>query len=195
VLGKEPDRFGFSAGTMVADPGEVWDYSDPAYSHLSLIYAQVTGREIDEVMDERIFRRIGVQNYVWNRNGGAGNLGPHTNPISDMHISARDLARFGYLVLRNGNWEGEQLIPPGWTEVAARTSQRLNLSYGLGWWVNTEGTQWPTVPRDAFALMGYASSRCYIVPSLDLVVAHVGFRPTNWQEGMLLPPLVEAIIK
>lgn len=194
VLGRQRDKFGFSAGTMVADPGKVWDYSDPAYTHLSLIFAQVTGREIDEVLDQRIFRRIGVRNYVWNRIGGAGNLGPHTNAISDMHISARDLARFGYLVLRRGQWEGEQLIPQWWTDLATRTSQKLNPSYGLGWWVNTEGTQWPSVPKDAFALMGYASSRCYIVPSLDLVVAHVGFRPPQWPADSLLPPVVDSII-
>jgi Beta-lactamase len=41
ALGKQRDRFGFSAGTMVADPGKVWDYFDPAYAHLSLIFSQV----------------------------------------------------------------------------------------------------------------------------------------------------------
>jgi len=194
ALGKQPDRFGYSAALMVADPGEVWDYCDPAYVHLTLIFTQVMEREIDEFMQERIFRRIGIENYLWNRMGGAGHLGPHTTPNSDLHLNARDLARFGYLMARKGIWEGEQLVPPWWTELVTRSSQKLNPNYGYGWWVNTEGTLWPGVPKDAFALMGYASSRCYIVPSLDLVVARVGFKPSNFQEIMLLPGVVASIL-
>jgi CubicO group peptidase (beta-lactamase class C family) len=194
ALGKQRDRFGFSAGTMVADPGKVVDHFDPAYAHLSLIVSQVARREIDEAMHEKIFRHIGLQNYVWNRVGGAGNLGPHTNAESGMHISARDLARFGYLVLRKGRWEGKQLIPQWWTDLATRSSQKLNPNYGFGWWVNTAGTNWPSVPKDAFALMGYASSRCYVVPSLDLVVVHLGFHPPQLRADSLLPPVVDSII-
>jgi CubicO group peptidase (beta-lactamase class C family) len=194
ALGEQPDRFGYSVALMVADPGEVWDYSDPAYVHLGLIFTQVMKREIDEFMQERIFRRIGIENYLWNRMGGAGHLGPHTTPNGDLHLSARDLARFGYLMARKGVWEGEQLVPPWWTELATRSSQKLNPTYGYGWWVNTDGTQWPGVPKDAFALMGYASSRCYIVPSLDLVVARVGYKPPNWGEEELLSGVVASIL-
>lgn len=57
------------------------------------------------------------------------------------------------------------------------------------------GALWPGVPKDAFALMGYASSRCYIVPSLDLVAVHVGFRTPQWPEDSLLAPVVDSIIK
>ena len=194
ALGEQPERFGYSAAIMAADPGDVWDYSDRAFVHLALIFAQVMKREIDEFMQERIFRRIGIENYQWDRMGGAGYIGPHTTTDSDLHLSARDLARFGYLMARKGVWEGEQLVPPWWTELATRSTQKLNPNYGYGWWVNTEGTQWPSVPKDAFALMGYASSRCYIVPSLDLVVARVGFKPSNWPEGELLPGVVASML-
>jgi CubicO group peptidase (beta-lactamase class C family) len=147
-----------------------------------LIFSQVTGREIDEFMHERIFRHVGIQNYIWNRVGGAGNLGPHTNAESGMHISARDLARFGYLVVRKGRWEGVQFILQWWTDMATRSSQKLNPTYGFGWRVNTAGTEWPNAPRDVFALMGYASSRCYIAPSLDLVAVRLGFAPYSCEQ-------------
>jgi len=60
--------------------------------------------------------------------------------------------------------------------------------------VNTDGVLWPTVPRDAFAFMGFTASRLYIVPSLDLVVTRLGYAPQNWGEGTLLPAVVAAIV-
>ena len=68
-------------------------------------------------------------------------------------------------------------------ELATQTSQDLNPAYGYTWWVNTKGARWPSLPRDTFALEGYRANRCYIIPSLDLVVARVGSGPATWDEG------------
>ena len=92
-----------------------------------------------------------------------------------------------------GRWEGKQIVPQWWIELATKSSQELNRSYGYTFWVNTDGTQWPTAPKDAFAFMGYASNRCYVVPSLDLVVVRLGYGPPNWPEGALLPAVLDAI--
>jgi CubicO group peptidase (beta-lactamase class C family) len=92
-----------------------------------------------------------------------------------------------------GVWEGKQIVPEWWIDLATRSSQNLNRSYGYTFWVNTDGTQWPSAPKDAFAFMGYAANRCYIVPSLDLVVVRLGYAPTNWPEDALLPAVVGAI--
>ena len=53
---------------------------------------------------------------------------------------------------------------------------------------------WPALPRDMFALEGYRANRCYIIPSLDLVVARVGSGPATWDEGGLIGSVVAAII-
>ncbi len=193
ALGKDPTRFGLSAATMVAEPGEVWDYSDAAFAHLSLIFASAAHREIADFMKERVFDPIGIQNFGWDRQGGAGHIGPHTNAHSGLRLSARDFARLGYLMAHRGVWEGKQIVPEWWIDLATRSSQNLNRSYGYTFWVNTDGTQWPSAPKDAFAFMGYAANRCYIVPSLDLVVVRLGYAPTNWPEDALLPAVVGAI--
>jgi len=70
----------------------------------------------------------------------------------------------------------------------------LNPSYGYTFWVNTDGALWPTVPRDAFAFRGFTVSRCYVVPSLDLVVVRLGYAPPNWGEETLLPAVVGAVV-
>jgi CubicO group peptidase (beta-lactamase class C family) len=180
---------------LSGEPGTRWDYSDPAMAHLALAFFHITGREMHQVLQERIFDPIGIESLVWDRQGvGAGLIGPHTNAHTGIHVCARELARFGYLMLRNGNWNGQQLLAPWWIALATRSSQPLNPHYGLNWWVNTDGTLWPGVPRDAFAAMGYMSNRCYIVPSLDLVVVRVGSGPSNSDATTLIQKVVESVV-
>jgi len=180
---------------LSADPGTRWDYSDPAMAHLALACFHVAGQEMSALLQERVFGPIGIERLVWDMQGiGAGFIGPHTNAHTGIHISARELARFGYLMLRNGRWNGRQVLPSWWIELATRRSQSFNPHYGYNWWVNTEGTMWQGVPRDAFAASGFLSNRCYVIPSLDLVVARVGSGPSEWREGNLIRSVVDAVI-
>jgi CubicO group peptidase (beta-lactamase class C family) len=193
ALGRCSSRYGKSAASLVGEPGTVWDYSDAAFAHLALAFANTTGREMAEVMQERVFAPIGIEGLSWDVQGGSGHLGPHTNAHTGIHISARELARFGYLALHGGNWSGKQVIPEWWQYLATRTSQALNPAYGYAWWTNTAGDRWFGLPRDAFALSGYRANRCYVVPSLDLVVARVGSGPATWDEQLLIGGVVKAV--
>jgi len=177
ALGRQPNRFGESAARLFAAPGEAWEYSDAGFAHLSLIFYDVTGQEIGDFMKSRVFQPIGIHNGGWDLQGGGGNLGPHTNAHSGLHLSARDFARLGYLLLRGGVWQGKQIIPKWWIDLATRSSQSANLNYGFTFWVNTAGTRWPHAPKDAYAMMGFATNRCFVVPSLDLVGMRTGFGP------------------
>jgi CubicO group peptidase (beta-lactamase class C family) len=200
ALGLAPTRArrwpaGRWTSTLATDPGTAWDYSDPAMAHLALAFFHVTDREIHEVMAERVFAPIGIEHLSWDLQGvGAGFIGPHTNAHTGIHVSARELARFGYLMLRGGRWRGEQLVPAWWGALATRSSQPLNPHYGFTWWVNSTGTRWPGLPTDAFAASGYRSNRCYVVPSLDLVVARTGSGPAYWDEQALIGLVVDAIL-
>ena len=193
ALGRSPNRFGRRTDKLSCEPGTRWDYSDPAIAHLSLIFAQLMGREMSDVLQERVFMPIGIENLSWDVHGGSGFIGPHTNAHTGIHVSARELARFGYLALHQGTWAGQQLVPRWWHDLATQTSQDYNPAYGYTWWVNTRGAQWPSLPRDTFALQGYRSNRCYIIPSLDLVVTRVGSGPVMWHESRLMDEIIEAI--
>ena len=79
---------------LAAQPGARWDYSDPAFAHLALVFANVTGREVSGFMQERVFDPVGIENLAWDTLGiDDGGIGEHTNPFSGIHISARELAR------------------------------------------------------------------------------------------------------
>jgi len=194
ALGLAPNRFGQWANTLVADPGTRWDYCDAAYTHLGLAFPNVAGQEMADFVAARILRPIGTGTVSWDAHGGEGHLGPHTTAISGVHISARDLARVGLLLLSGGDWEGETIVPKWWIERATVPSQSFNPGYGLGFWVNAELALVPSAPRDMFAMAGYRSNRCYIIPSLDLVVARVGSGPLSWDERAFVEGIIDAVL-
>jgi CubicO group peptidase (beta-lactamase class C family) len=180
---------------LSAEPGTQWDYSDPAMAHLALAFYHITGREMSDFLQERVLRPIGIENLVWDMQGvGAGFIGPHTNAHTGIHVCARELARFGYLMLHKGVWQGQEIVPSWWVELSTTSSQDYNPNYGYTWWVNTRGTCWPGIPADAFACMGYHSNRCYVIPSLDMVVARVGSGPGYWDESAFINRIVAAVL-
>ncbi len=194
VLGRVPNRWGCDAGQLVADPGSRWEYSDPGFSHLSLVFAHVTGSELDTFLNERLFGPIGIPPVSWSRSGGGKWIGPHTVAQVGLVLSARELARCGYLLLRGGVWNGQQIVSQDWVEKATRPSQPFNPKYGYGFWVNSSGTLWPELPTDAFAMMGFRGNRCWVVPSLDLVVARTGTGPRLMDDMYFPSKLLDAVL-
>jgi len=104
--------------------------------------------------------------------------------------SARDFAKFGYLYLRDGVWEGERLLPEGWVDFSRRdpVSTKTNV-YGAGWWLGADPVPEPagqaatTPPFDAFSAQGHEGQTIWIVPSKDLVIVRLGLTPNdgdNW---------------
>jgi CubicO group peptidase (beta-lactamase class C family) len=182
------------ANTLHSEPGTRWDYSDPAFAHLGIAFTHIAGRQMRDVMQEKVFAPIGVEAATWDLQGVGTRFGPHTNAHTGIHISARELARFGYLMLHRGRWGDRQIVPDAWVARITAPSQELNPGYGYTWWTNANGTQWPALPRDAFACQGLHCNGCWAIPSLDLVVARTGYGPVSWPPGGMISSVVGAIV-
>ncbi len=118
-----------------------------------------------------LFDKIGIRRQVL-----------ETDPYGNFLLSGydygtpRNWARLGMLYLRDGVWNGERLLPEGWTRfVSTPAPAWADSSYGGMVWVNARGG-WP-LPRDAFAFRGAGGQETYVVPSLDLVVVRMGHFP------------------
>ena len=104
--------------------------------------------------------------------------------------SARDFAKFGYLYLRDGVWEGTQILPEGWVDFARTPGPASNTNvYGAGWWIIpdkgplTHRQNADSEPRDAFHAGGHEGQTIWVVPSRDLVIVRLGLMPNdgeNW---------------
>jgi len=108
-----------------------------------------------------------------------------------VYASARDFARFGYLYLRDGVWNGERLLPEGWVDFARRPHEGTGSNvYGAGWWIPPPEGEEPTHPQsaksapyDAFHAGGNEGQTIWVVPSKDLVIVRLGLMsnaPENW---------------
>jgi CubicO group peptidase (beta-lactamase class C family) len=87
--------------------------------------------------------------------------------------TARNWARLGLLYLNDGVWQGQRLLPEGWTKfVSTPAPAWKDSSYGAMVWVNARGA-W-RLPRDAFAFRGAGEQDVFVVPSRDLVIVRMG---------------------
>jgi CubicO group peptidase (beta-lactamase class C family) len=91
-----------------------------------------------------------------------------SHPAYLFRLSARDLARFGYLALRNGDWNGTRIVPSGWIEQSTHAyteNARDGAGYGYLWWINGFG-----LPGKNFYALGALGKFLIVIPDRDLVV-------------------------
>ena len=173
---------------LAHDPGAVWNYSTAGFHLIARALQEVTGAEDEagfaRTMDEMLFEPIGME-AVPEFDAAGTFLGG-----SLVWASARDFAKFGYLYLRGGVWQGERLLPEGWVDFSRRdpASTKANV-YGAGWWLGAdpdpvpEGQAATTPPFDAFSAQGHEGQTIWVVPSKDLVIVRLGIMPNggnNW---------------
>ena len=89
------------------------------------------------------------------------------HPAYLFKMSARDMARFGLLYLRNGEWEDKQVIPQSWIEESTQgySSTGPDAGHGYLWWVTKKGT--------AYRAGGLGGQLIIVIPKANLVIVHV----------------------
>jgi CubicO group peptidase (beta-lactamase class C family) len=121
-----------------------------------------------------VFDRIGARNFVLETDAWGNFI------ISGYDFgSAWDWARFGLLYLNDGMWEGERILPEGWTEfVSTPAPADPRMSYGGFFWLN-RGGMLPRAPEDAFSSAGFMGQYTVIIPSREMVLVRLGPDPGN----------------
>lgn len=107
------------------------------------------------------------------------------HPCYWFRMSARDLARFGWLFLCEGEWKGQQVISRQWVKesTTAYSSAWSGSGYGYMWWVAVDGNLFPgvTLPEGSFAALGTGGHFLLIIPAFDTVIVHRMESETNRQ--------------
>jgi len=145
---------------MVAEPGEVWHYNTGASHLLSGIIHMTTNMTTLQFAEENLFDPLGISQVYWSRDQAGYYKGGF-----DLMLTTRDMAKFGYLFLNNGTWDGQQVIPVNWINVSTSplTSLDGDRGYGYQWWVM------PSI--GAYFAAGLYGQYIIVVPEHDLVVA------------------------
>ena len=189
LKGVRGDQFAINAGAPLRDaPGARWVYNTAAYHLLFHLLERATGQTVEAWARSRLFGPLGMDDTSWITSEGMGERGPVTNYYS-ASSTARDLARFGDLILGGGAWNGRRLISAEILQTLLGPSQDLNPSYGLLWWSNArpgadafdrgDSLRFPSAPRDTIAALGAGGQMLLMVPSLNLIVVRQGDLPSS----------------
>jgi CubicO group peptidase (beta-lactamase class C family) len=106
---------------------------------------------------------------------------------SYIFATPRDYARFGYLYLNDGCWDGKRVLPEGWVSSSTTMSEVFRTGApesedtpnGWMWWLNqvapkTGVKPWKDAPDDAYSAIGHWGQYVTVVPSKDVVIVRVG---------------------
>ena len=152
---------------MSSTPGDVFNYSNGNSHLLSAIITKLTGMSALEYAKAKLFGPLGINDVFWQydpqgiSNGGQG-----------LYLQPRDMAKFGYLYLRNGAWEGKQLLPSDWIDkvthatVDPHAPGEPELRYSNFFWVLPN--------KHIYMAVGYHGQVIMVFPDLDIVAVTTG---------------------
>lgn len=172
-----------------ADAGSRWAYHNGPYTLLDGVIENATGMSLNNYTTQKLKNPTGMTGLFYS--------------IDYNHVffsTARSMARFGLLILNQGNWNGTQLMTDQtYFNQMVTPSQPINHSYGYLWWLNGQssfmmpGTQLtfpgyltPAAPADMIAALGMNGQFIDIIPSQNMVWIRMGEAPN----GGLVPYLL-----
>ena len=151
---------------LLYNPGEKFDYNSGLTNVLSVILTKTTGMTTKEFADKYLFDPLGITNYTWEKDpqgyfiGGWG-----------LRLAPRDMAKFGYLYIREGMYNGQQIVPRQWVQesVALHSYPEKTDGYGYAWWLDNIEDRIHGKKYQAFLALGYGGQFIWVVPELDIV--------------------------
>lgn len=184
------------ARPMIQQPGQEFYYDSQAVDILSGILTRTTGRNAATFACETLFKILGIwqeetARFVWKtdpegahiwhefayfdeKDGFLWKIDPQGNNPGGfgIHLTAREMAKIGYLYLNSGFWDGTPVIPVDYVAEATGPQSNggppVNVPYGYLWWITQHGE------KAAFFASGYGNKCIYVIPELDLVLVSTG---------------------
>uniref|UniRef100_UPI00404A423C serine hydrolase domain-containing protein n=1 Tax=Fulvivirga sp. TaxID=1931237 RepID=UPI00404A423C len=176
------------------EPGTVYKYNDVRVNLLAYSLLQVFRKPLPQVLKENMMDKIGAST-TWRWMGYHNSFvtvdGIQMQSVSGgghngggMFINSTDMARFGYLFLRNGIWNGEKILSEEWIRMSQKPSS-ANPSYGYLWWLNNDAGSkplWNKAPADIYYAAGFGGNFIVIDKKNDLVIVARWLEPNKLEE-------------
>jgi CubicO group peptidase (beta-lactamase class C family) len=163
-------------------PGSFFLYNNWDFNAAGFILEKETGMNIYDILDSVLAKPLRMQD--WNRSiqRKYGDSTRSVFPAYHMWFSTRDMARLGYLMLRNGMWNGKKILSPDWvktitspvtpySEAVKNKTNYFDFGYGYLWWI------WDSEIKNEAFTGGYSATGAFgqfitVLPKLDVVIAH-----------------------
>lgn len=183
-------------------PGTAFEYSNYAPNLLTAILDRLTKQgvagasDVPALAQEHLFGPLGISVSEWRKglygvpDGGNG-----------LHVTPRDMARLGYLLLRDGRWENEQLLPPGWVQAATEHRVEVDRQKGYGYlnWVRRRSDIVQTAQGDqdvhGYFAYGHRGQFIGVYPDLDLLVVTTADATDATRDTYFVPDLLHDFVR
>lgn len=186
------------------EPGTYMLYSNWDFNAAGAVFEQETGLDIYDALEEQLAVPLEFEDWDRATQQKTGNLQASRYPAYHMWLSTRDMARIGYLMLRQGRWGGRQVVSRDWirriTSIVTPLSemnpeQRRDgyFGYGYMWWA-LDGPRATGPFEGAYTARGAWGQWITVLPAVDLVIAHktnsIYSRTTSWRSWQRFLELV-----
>lgn len=166
------------------EPGQIFKYKPDSHI-LYWLLQKITGMSIKDIADQYLFKPLNITQCDWLTN---------FFNYHGLFLRSRDIAKFGYLFLRRGSWNGKRIISEEFIQDS--TKKQIdggfpeNEDYGYLWWVKT------VKGHSAYFAGGFGGQYIYIVPDLDIVIVTMSNldRPHQENRKMIEEVIIPSII-
>ncbi len=165
---------------MAQEPGAVFKYNSGATQLLSHIFSRATGKDIEEYAQQHLFAPLGIERFYWKRSPSG-----LADTEGGLYLRPRDVAKIGYLFLRDGAWDGKVVVRPEWVKASITPSVTVSdmpnassgaeggaIKYGFKWWLYSYGRDATQV---AWGGSGFGGQRPIVLPEKDLIIVFTGW--------------------
>ena len=160
-------------------PGESWYYNGGTTMIIADLITRLTGMKFLDFAEQALFEPLGIGRhaYQWHGLGIWRERLYLPSAASGLRMRARDLAKFGSLMLHDGKWQNKQIVPVSWIRASSQRHMEQTYSkwsnggvygYGYQWWHGQ--FQSPTGDYTAITGVGYGGQRLFVVPQHKLVL-------------------------
>ena len=150
-------------------PGVVFHYHDGAPQLVSAAIQKKAGMPFSEFGNTHLFKPLGITDWKWETAKDGNTFGAFS-----LFLKPRDLARFGQLLLQEGNWNGTQLVDSAWISEAVQAhvnSGEGGGPYGYYFWI------YPAY--NSYAAIGHGGQHIMVFPDKDLVLVYTAWGYTS----------------
>jgi len=175
--------------------GEHFSYSSGTTNLLTRYIHQVLGNDVNNTatfLNNEVFSPLSIDSAVFETDASGVLVGS-----SYIYASARDWARLGLLMVNQGLVNGKTLLSKSWVADATTPNTSNNeKAYGYQFWLNKgdEELRWPSLPEDAYAMMGNRHQSVMMLPSEKLVMVRLGWTAGDYPMEQNYKQLVDAVI-
>lgn len=182
-----------------AEPGQAFRYSSGDSNLLAAALKNIVGpQRYPDYPWTALFEPLAIRHAVWETDATGTFVAS-----SYAYLTARDLARVGLLMARDGRWHDRQLLPKEWvafnrTPFAGYKAHQDEAVPGGHWWLNRPAdgaaSPWPDAPPDTFAALGHWGQALYVIPSEKLVIVrYADDRDGSYRHNELLKHVLKAV--